>query len=174
MPKLEAIAKDQRAQSAALGAIAAALVLVAGAPDKADPQREDKLVALGEALKAQDRATITRSASSQLDTVTLGAELRKLRDACPACVDLGGGLVEPGAAYTTGVTIAASTKLAAVTDCAGHLEAEGLLCVLDPGAWAVQAVGCQDRDQQTWCEVTVRNTGSKAQRFLALVQTEGP
>ena len=171
--KLSEVAKDPRAQSVALALVASALFVSVTKVEANDPQREDKLAALGESLKG--RAAQTQPASAdKLDTATIHAEIRKIRDADPALVDLGGGIVEPGATYTTGVNLSKGTKLVAFESCDGHLNAESLVCVLDPGAWAFSKVKCQERDASTWCEVTVRNTGDKAQRLLVLVRTEGP
>lgn len=169
MPKLDQVAKDPRAQSVALATIAAALVLVIGAPDKADPQREDKLATLGEAL-ARGSAETKPAQADKLDTAAIHAEISKLRDACPACVDLGVGIVDPDAMYTTGANVTKGVHLVPVANCAGRLELEGLVCVLDPGAWSISKVECTERESSSWCEVTARNTSDKAQRLLVLVE----
>lgn len=172
--KLTAVAKDPRAQSVALALIASAIFVTATKVEPGDPEREDKLAALGDALKAQDRATKTQAASAnKLDTAVLGAEIRKLLGECgTGCVNLGAELVGPGATLTTGVTIDGKVKLVAFESCDGHLEAESLVCVLDPGAWTFTKAECSERGADTWCEVTARNTGDKAQRLLVLVRTE--
>ncbi len=172
MPDLIAIAKDPRAQSVALASLASALFLVLGSPDSDDPDREDKLAALGDALK--DSAAETQPAApDKLDTATIHAELVKLRAACPACIDIGGGLVQPGVEYEAGVNMPLGTSLVAVDadDCPGRLD--GGVCILDPGAWSIVVGGCQERNEAVWCSVTATNTGDKAQRFLALVKA-GP
>src|SRR5690606_24597425 len=97
-------------------------------------------------------------------------EIRALRDAEPALVDLGGQLVEPGATTTAGVTMPAGTTLVTVADCPGTAHASGLVCQLDPGSWTIGAPTCEERDEGTWCEVVAVNTGTEAQRLLVVVQ----
>lgn len=179
MPELKEVAKDPRAQSAVFGALAAALVVIVGAPDKADPEYADKLATLGDAIKAGS-AEVKPARADKLDTAVIHREVRKFRDADPQLVDLGGGIVEPGATYTTGGNVAKGTRLVAHEDCPGaderhdRLQAESLVCILDPGTWAITSAECRDRPEDaehTWCEVTARNTGTQAQRLLVLVRT---
>ncbi len=175
MPDLTNIAKDPRAQSVLLATIAAALVLVVGAPDASDPERDDKLAELGDALKGEDRDSSTQPASpDKVDTATLNAELAKLRAECPECIDIGGRLVEPGVEYEAGVFMPPGTALAAflADDCPGRLD-QGV-CILDPGSWSIVVGACAPRDGASWCYVRATNTGAKAQRFLALMKAGTP
>jgi hypothetical protein len=174
MPDLIELAKDPRTQFAAIALIAGALgsALVEIASD--DPERDDKLATLGEALKGEDPPTQAATVDT-LDTATVHAEIQKLRADCPQCMDVGGGLVEPGAEYEAGVMMPLGTSLVALAadDCPGRLVGGDLVCILDPGSWNVTVGSCSPRNDGSWCYVTATSTGDKAQRFLALVKA-GP
>lgn len=172
MPALKSIANDPRAQSTLLALLAGAIgaVVVDIAAD--DPQREDKLVAIGDALQGSN-AEVAPAQVGTVDTSALHLELKKIRDECPDCIDVGGGLVAPGSEYEAGVNVALGSQLQAVDDCPGKLHTPAV-CGLDPGKWAVTATNCENRGDVAWCRVVVTNTSGQAQRFVAYLRTEVP
>ena len=172
MPDLKAIANDPRAQSAFLALVAGALGAVVVNVAEDDPEREDKLVLIGDALKGSG-AQLEPARADVLDTGVLHREIRKIRDACLDCIDVGGGLVEPGAEYEAGVNVAFGSQLQAVEDCPGKAHS-ATVCGLDPGQWTIGATGCENRGDVTWCRVVVTNTSGQAQRFVAYLRVGAP
>lgn len=176
--KLTSLAKDPRAQAGVIAALVAVAVGSVARVDDSDPQREDKLASLGEAL-ARGSAEAKPQRANNLDTRAMHEVSRAIRDADPALVDLGGQLVQPGAETVAGGNLPRASRLVAWSEgCAklgGAYDAAAMACVLGPAAakWTVLGSSCEDRDEQTWCEVRLRNGASDAQRALVWIKTEG-
>lgn len=161
----------QRAINAALAIALGAVVVDRIAAD--DPQREAKLADLGAALSNGSAAPRPQRADN-LDTGELHRAAKAIRTADPQLVDLGGGLVQPGATVEAGGNLNKGTTLVAWSQ--GCADLGGVYhepaCILGPGAssWAVLGSSCTDRDDATWCEVTLRNDAKVAQRPVVFVR----
>ncbi len=175
--KFTSLAKDPRAQAGVIAALVAVAVGSVARVDDSDPQREDKLASLGEAL-ARGSAETRPQRANNLDTRALHDVSRAIRDADPSLVDLGGQLVQPGAETTAGGNLPRGSRLVAWSEgCAklgGAYAADARACVLGPASaqWAVLGSSCEDRDDATWCEVKLRNGASDAQRALVWIRAE--
>jgi hypothetical protein len=178
--KLVTIAKDPRAQAGVIAALVAVAVGSVARVDSADPQREDKLASIGEAL-ARGSAETKPQTARNLDTRAMHEVSLAIRAACPDCVDLGGQLVQPGTETTAGGNLPRGSRLVAWADgCAklgGTYAADARACVLGPAAvsWVVLGSSCEERegdDESTWCEVRLRNGATDAQRVVVWVRAE--
>jgi len=180
---LSKITDKLTAQRAINGALAIAVgVLVVERIAADDPQREVKLADYGDALSKGSAETKPQRADN-LDTGEMHRVSKAIRDQDPQLVDLGGGLVQPGAEYAAGGNFDRGTRLVAwesgCVDLGGRYDAASMACLLGPGAasWAVLGSTCEERegnDDATWCEVTLRNDSSEALRPIVFVRRGEP
>lgn len=170
LDKLTSLAKKH----ASLASVAIALGALAVAVSDDDPERETKLVSLGDALASGSAVERKPQTARNLDTNALHKTIRAIRDADPQLVDLGGGLVKPGATYEAGGNLALGTRLVAwqagCEDLGGRYSEMACLLVPDAATWTVLSSSCKDRDDATWCEVTVRNDAQVEQRPVVFVR----
>lgn len=170
---LDKLKTPQGKRDAILGAIAVALAVdVATRIAADDPQRETKLADLGKALATDTKPRPQRA--DNLDTGELHRVVKAIRATDPQLVDLGGMLVQPGATVEAGGNLDKGATLVAWPD--GCADLGGVYhepaCILGPGAasWAVLSSSCTDRDDATWCAVTLRNDAKEPQRPVVFVR----
>lgn len=147
-----------RTRTILLGSLALSLGIVVGAaiPD-ADPTRDDALATLGGAIAAGSAV----GPEQTLDTVEYHRSVRAARNADPTLVDLLSAPCAPGATVVTGVNVPLGSTVGAVSP-------------VGPGSWVVEGVTTVPSDDALWVEVTARNTGSNARRFVAMVEVTQP
>lgn len=138
------IAKDSRAQAAAIALVVSVAGARVAAPTGVDPNASVEVP------------------SARAATVPL-APSKNVSDARRLDVETDIDLA-PGAAVTARGVVTPGAQLAAIDGCVGNYDEVTRICVLSPGPWELHS-SCAGSS----CEVTVRNTGHLPLKFSGYI-----